>query len=418
MFDIDKINEIWHTISKNKLRSFLTCFGVFWGILMLVILLGAGVGVKNNIDKQFEGFATNSVFLFTQPTSIAYKGYQKGRMWNMNVRDLEPINAKVKGIKNISPMIWGNSIGKNIVYDDLATSASVRGIYPSFFEMEAQHLLYGRLFNDLDIKEHRKVCILGKKVYETLFKKDQNPIGEYIRANGIYYQIIGVINPIPNVSVGGSSAYSVQLPFTTMQQTNGQGDAIHFLGLNIEEGYNTKEVTEQAKDILKSIHHIAPEDNRSIISFDTSESFGIMNLVTFGISALIWLVGLGTLLAGVIGISNIMMVTVRERTGEIGIRRALGAKPINIISQIMTESLFLTLSSGIIGLSFGVWILALVDKIFEAAPQDNSILINPIIPFQVAIIALIILIVSGLAAGLIPAWRAMQIKAIDAIREE
>jgi len=420
MFDLDRWVEIWVTITRNKTRSLLTCFGVFWGILMLVILLGSGTGMKNGILGNFDGFATNSIFVYTDRTSEPYKGFNKGRWWNMRNRDVESIVRNVDGVEDISPIIWGNSGDKNIVYGQLTGSYGVKGVLPGYFNIESQNLHYGRLFNEIDIQEKRKVCLIGTKVNESLFH-NADPTGKYIRVNGLYYQIVGVIQAkSSNINIGGRSEETVFLPFSTMQQTLNQGDILHFLCMSIKMTHPVEEVIEEVTAILKSQNEISPTDPQAVGIGNLAAQFATFNMLFTGIDILVWLVGLGTLLAGIIGVSNIMMVTVKERTKEIGVRRALGAKPFNIISQVMSESLVLTALAGLMGLSLGVFLLDVVNKVLSAQPasDDGTFFQNPEVSINTAIAATVVLLFSGLIAGLIPAWRAMQIKAIDAIREE
>ena len=421
MFDIDRWVEIWVTITRNKTRSLLTCFGVFWGILMLVILLGSGTGMKNGILGNFKGFATNSVFFYTDRTGESYKGFNKGRWWTMRNRDIESIRNNVDGIDAISPINFGGRNDKNIVYGQITGTYYIKGALPDYFKIETQELFYGRFINEIDIQEKRKVCMIGSKVNETLFR-NQNPTGKYIRVNGIYYQVIGVIKPrSSNISIGGRSDESVILPFTTMQQTSNQGDIFHFMCVSIKRGHSIDKVIEDVSTILKTQNEISPTDPKAVGVGNMAAQFAVFDMLFTGIDILVWLVGMGTLLAGIIGVSNIMMVTVKERTKEIGVRRALGAKPFNIISQVMSESLLLTAMAGLLGLSLGVFLLDIVNRILMASPTDankGTFFENPEVSIQTAIAATVVLLISGLIAGLIPAWRAMQIKAIDAIREE
>lgn len=417
MFDIDKWIEIWVAITKNKTRSLLTCFGVFWGILMLVLLLGAGQGVKNALYVQVNGFATNSSFFIAGLTSEPYKGFNKGREWNMRNRDVEIIRRNIKDIESISPVIGSGRGEKNIVYGELSGSYSVKGLAPDYFNIEKQHIIFGRLINNIDLIEKRKVCIIGNKVNEVLFH-NINPCGKYIRVNGIYYQVVGVVKGVSKVSIGGKSEESVCIPFTTMQQTLNKGDVFDFLAVSARSGSQIEPVIKQIKSILKAQNDISPKDPQAVMVINISAQFKTFEKMFFGIDFLIWLVGLGTLLSGIIGVSNITMVTVRERTREIGVRRAIGAKPFNIISQIMSESLVLTALAGMVGLSLGVFIMDWIGKIFAAQQGSDSLLVDPNVDIKTAVIATVILLFSGLLAGLIPAWRAMQIKAIDAIREE
>ena len=417
MFDIDRWEEIWVTITRNKARSLLTCFGVFWGILMLVILLGIGVGFKNAILKNVEGFATNSLFFMSDRTSEPYRGFNKGRYWNIRNRDLEAIQRHVKGIDAISPVLWGNRSENNVVYGQVSGTYNVKGISPDYFKIERQTLHYGRLINDIDQIERRKVCLIGSRICKELFK-DADPCGNYIRANGLYYQIVGVVEQIATgVNIGGRAEETVFLPFNTMQQTLNQGDILHFLCVSAIPGHPIQQMIDDIKDVLKRQNEIAPTDPQAVMVINIAAQFELFQTLFAGIDTLIWLVGMGTLLAGIIGISNIMMVTVKERTREIGVRRAIGAKPLNIISQILSESLTLTAMAGLLGLSAGVFLLDLVDKILSAQSGD-IILLHPAVKIGTAIAATFVLLLCGLLAGLIPAWRALQIKAIDAIREE
>ena len=417
MFDLDRWTEIWVTITRNKTRSLLTCFGVFWGILMLVILLGSGRGMQNGIMRSVNGFATNSAFFFADRTSESYKGFNKGRQWNMRNRDVESIRREVKELSAISPIIWGNSSDKNIVYGMMSGTFNVKGVHPDYFQIETQKLFHGRLLNEVDERERRKVCLIGTKVKEVLFK-EEDPCGSYIRVNGIYYQVVGVVQQrASGVNIGGRSEECVFLPFSTMQQTLNQGDIIHFLCVAAEPGVQMLPVINKIKSIIKEQNLIAPTDPQAVTALNLAAQFETFNNAFLGIDILIWIVGVGTLLAGIIGVSNIMMVTVKERTKEIGVRRALGAKPWNIISQIMSESLLITAMAGLMGLTVGVFLLDMVDQLI-GDPVGETMLLHPAVSIQVALAATSILLLAGLLAGLIPAWRAMQIKAIDAIREE
>jgi len=419
MFDIDKWQEIWLTITRNKVRSIMTAFGVFWGILMLTILLGAGTGLENGMKSSIEGFATNSCFFFSDQTSINYKGFKKGRNWNMHNSDIEIIRKNVPEVKYLAPMLFGGSAENNTVRGEKAGTFNTRGCYPDYAKIEEQKCLYGRYINDVDIEENRKVCYIGKSVYEALFDPGENPIGKVIRSNGIYYRVIGVGTGLTDIQIGGRSDEMVVLPFTTMQRAYNQGDIVHFLAATAKDDIDASFIETEIKTILKSRNNIAPEDERAVGSFNIGEMFKKFSFLFLGIRILIWIVGVGTLLAGAIGVSNIMLVSVRERTKEIGIRRALGAKPVDIIVQILNESLVLTSIAGFIGLSLGVGILSLFDNIINNLPPESGIFIkNIVIKFDVALSASFILIALGLLAGMLPANRAMNIKPIEALSEE
>ncbi|MDR1918532.1 MAG: ABC transporter permease [Tannerellaceae bacterium] len=421
MFDIDRWVEIWVTITRNKIRSLLTCFGVFWGILMLVLLLGSGAGLSNGIMGNLEGFATNSIFIFADRTSEPYKGFNKGRYWNMRNRDITGIREQVRGVEDISPLLMGGRSDKNIVYGQITGSFRVKGVMAEYFNIDKQNLAYGRLLNEIDVKEKRKVCLIGTKVNETLFR-NENPCGKYIRVNGIYYQIVGVTDSKSSgININGRTSESVFLPFTTLQQTLNQGDVLHLLCVSIKREVPVQRAIDDITAVLKAQNEIAPTDPQAVAVVNLAAQFATFEMLFAGIDILVWLVGMGTLLAGIIGVSNIMMVTIKERTKEIGVRRALGAKPFNIISQVMSESLLLTSLAGLMGLTLGVFILDVVNRILIAQPPSSSgetFFENPSVSIQTALAATAVLLFSGLLAGLIPAWRAMQIKAIDAIREE
>ncbi|MDR1810668.1 MAG: ABC transporter permease [Prevotella sp.] len=417
MFDIDNWQEIWHTIMRNKFRSILTGFGIFWGILMLILLLGLGYSLEGGVLKIVDGFSANTCFFFTDRTSVPYKGYRKGRSWDMKNRDLTLIREKSKAVEYISPMIFGNQGSKNIARGQKSGSFGTRGVYSEHFSIEQQHILAGRLFNPIDIEQNRKVCIIGKNVSETLFNKGENPIGEYIRVNGIYFQIVGVIRPKSNISIGGNVEETVFLPFSTMQRAFNQGDIIHFMACTAKPGYPAAMVEDEVIAVLKNAHDIAPDDDKAIRSINIEKQFQMFQMLFIGVGFLIWLVGGMALLSGVIGISNIMLVTVRERTREIGVRRALGAKPAQIVMQILSESFVLTALAGLSSFMLGVGILEIVRQSMESATED-MFFIPPLISFSKAMIALTVLVFAGVLSGLMPAMRALKIKAIDAIREE
>lgn len=420
MFDWDRWQEVWHTITRNKLRSFLTAFGVFWGIFMLVVMSGSGYGLENGISSGTKGFAKNSAFFFTNSTSEAYKGFRKGRYWSMRSSDLEMLRQNVPEIENISPVLMGWREGKNVMRGERYNSYDVNGLHPDYCKIESQNLLFGRYLNELDIKEKRKVCVIGERIYREMFMPGENPLGEQIRVSGIYYTVVGVSRPMGKISIGGEGQETVVLPFTTMQQTFRMGDNIHFIAISAGGKVRIGELEERITGLLKSAHFISPTDLQAVMSLNMEKEFKRFSNLFTGIKLLIWIVGTGTLLAGVVGVSNIMLVTVRERTKEIGIRRAIGAKPRVILVQIMSESLVLTLLAGFLGLLAGVGLLTLLDHVVSSGSAGGGevFFLHPQIPFSIALSANGVLLFCGLLAGLIPTWRALQIKAIDAIREE
>ncbi|HEY5590594.1 MAG TPA: ABC transporter permease [Paludibacter sp.] len=415
LFDLDRWQEIWFTITHNKSRSVLTAFGVFWGMFMLVVMVGAGVALQRGMSSQIEGFATNSCFIWTEQTSEPYKGLKKGRNWNMVNEDIALLINKVPEIQYLAPVLFGGGGTNNVTRNDKAGSYNVKGNYPSYNQIDESKMTFGRYVNDIDIVEKRKVCVIGERVYQVLFPKNENPIGKNIQVNGIYFQVIGVARHTSDINIGGNAEESVVLPFSTMQQAFNQGNIVHFMAITAKPGIKVKVVEERVHEVLREKHNISPEDKKAVGGFNIEDQFNMFLYLGIGIATLIWVVGLGTLFAGAIGVSNIMLVTVRERTKEIGIRRALGATPRNIIMQILSESIILTLIAGISGLMFGVGLLSLVGMALSSGDQFFK---DPQISFSVAIGALIILLVIGTLAGFIPANRAMSIKPIEAIREE
>jgi putative ABC transport system permease protein len=417
MFDLDRFQEIWHTLTRNKVRSLLTGFGVFWGIFMLVIMMGAGHGLERGMLKGIEGFATNSCFMGTNMTSMPYKGFQKGRSWNFHNSDVEILKRRIPELDCIVPMLFGRRATNNVVLGENFSSCNVRGLPANYEQIEKQRMVFGRFINEFDMAEARKVCVIGTQVYEELFPTRGNPIGAEIRVNGIYYSVVGVSTGVSNISIGGRSDESVIIPFSTMQKISNQGDIVHLISATAKTGTTAKALEEKMKTIVKEINSIAPDDKMAVWSFNIEEQFNMFRYLFLGIAILIWIVGSGTLIAGIVGVSNILMVTIKERTREIGVRRALGAKPSAILGQIVSEGLLMTSIAGLLGLSFGVLILYLADT-YWLPNAENVFLSDPMVSFSTAISSTVILLFFGLIAGLLPATRALKIKAIDAIREE
>ena len=295
----------------------------------------------------------------------------------------------------------------------------MKGVLPEYNEIHKSKIVKGRYINETDIAANRKVCVLGKKVYETMFEKGENPLGKMVKINGIYFQVVGVVRSYTDkVNINGSIDESVVLPFATMQRVFALGDKIDFFAFVADDDTPISVIEEDLKQFIKQRHDISPTDEDAINCFNVSEIFKAFKGLFFGIHLLIWIVGLGTLMTGIIGVSNIMLVTVKERTREIGVRRAIGAKPKNIIGQVLSESLLLTTLAGLVGLCIGVGIMAIVGMITSNMPSDNMMFQEPYMSFKAAVAATVIVIISGLLAGVLPALRAIQIKAIDAIREE
>lgn len=410
-FDLDKWEEIIATLTRNKTRSLLTAFGVFWGIFMLVFLMGGAKGVQQLISKNFAGFATNSGFLISGTTEEAYKGFRKGRTWSLTTEDVQRVKQMVPELDIVTPSLntWSNFIS----YKTQKVSCFLRGVYPEYAGIETQDMRLGRYINDIDIKEQRKVCVIGRKLYESLFK-DADPCGKYVKVDSVYYEVVGVNYALSNMSVGGPAEESVTLPFTTMQKMYNMGNKITILCTTAKPGYRMSDLQTRMEQTVKRIHLLSPTDKQAVITVNAEAMFSMMDNLFSGIRVLSWMVGLGTLLAGAIGVSNIMMVTVRERTVEIGIRRAIGATPRQILTQILTESIVLTAISGLAGITFAVLLL----QGLETGVAQSGTNVHFQISFWMAIGTALLVIVLGVIAGLAPAFRAMSIKAIDAIRDE
>lgn len=410
--DIDSCEEILLTITRNKTRSLLTAFGVFWGIFMLVALLGGGQGMQNMMQKNFEGFATNSGFVWPQKTGEAYKGFRKGRWWSLDNNDVTQVRQNVAGLSVVTPTI--NQWGAKAIYGDKKYECVVKGLYPEYDQIEAQVMSYGRFINDVDIREARKVCVIGKRVYESLFRNGENPCGQFVRIDGIYYRVIGVCISEGNININGQASESVALPFTTMQRAYNQGNNIDMLCFTVKPGVKVSDLQPEIEKVVKKAHYIAPDDKQAVMLLNAEALFSMIDNLFKGIHILIWMVGLGTLLAGAIGVSNIMMVTVKERTTEIGIRRAIGARPKDILQQILSESMVLTTLAGMAGISFAVLVLQAMDIL----TADGGSSYNFQVSFGLAVGTCVLLIALGMLAGLAPAYRAMAIKPIEAIRDE
>lgn len=410
--DLDRWEEILITITRNKARSLLTAFGVFWGIFMLVSLMGGSQGLQDMLASQFDGFATNSGFMGTNQTSKAYKGFRKRRWWSLENKDVELARSKVPEIDIITPL--NAKWGMTAVYEENKVSCTLKGAYPDYGKIEEPEISSGRFINEIDIKERRKVCVIGKRIYEALFPHGDEACGKYLRISGIYYQIIGINNTTGNMSIQGDALTSITIPFSTMQQNYNFGENIQLLAYTAKPGHAVSDIQEKVERVVKEAHLIHPDDKQAIVAMNAEAMFNMIDNLFKGIKILSWMVGLGTLLAGAIGVSNIMMVTVKERTTEIGIRRAIGAKPKDIMSQILSESMVLTTLAGMAGISFSVFVLQMLELGTASSDTPGHFQIS----FWMAIGACIILMALGMLAGLAPAYRAMAIKPIEAIRDE
>lgn len=410
---MDTYKEIMETLTRNKSRSLLTGFGVFWGVFMLVVLLGGGQGLKELLSNNFQGFATNSALVFAQPTTKPYDGFRKGRQWNMVYQDVERLRAQVPELDVVTPMV--SQWQRIVTAGDKKTTAGVKGLQPAYAKVEEPQIRYGRYINDMDMAQRRKVCVLGKKVYKTLFPGGGDPCGQLVRVDSVYYRVVGVDYAAGEIKVNGGAEESVIVPITLMQETYGLGDAVHLISVTGKPGVVMSDVASVMRAVIGRAHRVDPTDEKAITVFNTEVMFGMVDSLFTGVNFLIWLVGIGTLLAGAIGVSNIMMVTVRERTTEIGIRRAIGATPRTILGQIVAESILLTAVAGMSGILFAVAILQLLEM---ANTTDGIVAAHFQVGFWTAVGAVVLLALLGVLAGLAPAVRAMAIKPVDAMRDE
>lgn len=418
IFDLDNWQEIGAAMRKNKLRTGLTAFGVFWGIFMLVIMLGSGAGLRNGVLQEFGGTATNSFFMWTQVTSKPYKGMQPNRSYNFTIEDAEALKQNLSEIQTVAPM---NQLGgyqnENNVIRGLKTAAfSVYGIHPEIKSIQQFNLTGGRFINALDISGRRKVAVIGEQVVEKLFAPGENPIGGYVKVNGVNFMVTGTIKGAGHGNDAREQAGSIYVPFTAFAQAFNTGNKVGWFSIRSADNVSAAIAEEKAMALLRERHKIAPDDSRAIGHWNMAKEFDKLSGLFAGIELLVWFVGIGTLMAGIIGVSNIMLIVVKERTREIGVRRAIGATPVAIVSQLIMESVTLTALAGYTGLVAGIGLLHLIDS---NLPADNGgMFLHPGVDLAVAVKALTVLIISGVIAGFIPAQRALEISPVEALRAE
>lgn len=416
MFDLDKWQEITAAIKKNKLRTILTSLGVMFGILILVTLLGIGRGFQNNIQSSLGNFATNSTVFWVQRTTKAYKGLPRNRFYQFTNADIVAIKRDVPELQNIAAEIngWSGNATNNTFRAEKKGNFRIKGTSPEMNMVNPVDVTAGRFINENDLKEFRKVITIGPRVQELMFEKDEDPIGQYLKVNGIYLKIVGTVKPLSQNM--GNREDIIQMPFTTLQRLYNRGDKFYSFLATAKVGESVEELQDNIFQILARRHSIHPDDKQAIGNFNIAKMFnkifGLFNSIGF----LFWVIGFGVLLTGIIGVSNIMHVVVKERTRELGIKRALGARPLEVIGQIINESVFLTTFAGFWGLVLGVLIVEGIGKMTEGDP--NPQILNPYVDINVAFIALGVLVLFGVLAGLLPALKAIRIKPVDALRYE
>jgi len=422
MFDRDKWTEILEALTANTFRTILTAFGVFWGIFILVILLAAGNGLENGVKQGFSGMATNTMFMWTQAASKPYKGLPKTRQFNFQNSDVQALKEKFPDLLYVSPrnQLGGFRGGNNVVRGTKTAAFNVYGDYPEYVKQESMDIVRGRFVNYQDIESRRKVAVIGQGVIDGLYEKAEEVIGTYIKVNGVNFMVVGVYKKKANGNNGNAEEEqkNVFVPFTAFQQAFNYGDRVGWMALTANDDASITDLKPKVLEFMKSRHSISPDDERAIGNFDLYAEFskilGLFSILRF----IAYFVGTLVLLSGVIGISNIMLIVVKERTKEIGIRRALGATPAAIRSQILLESIFLTIVAGMLGIASATGVLLIINMVLDSMPSEGSMFANPSVDLPVVFFALVILVGSGLLAGFIPAQTAIRVKPVDALRTE
>lgn len=421
MFDLDKWEEIWLTMMQHKLRTVLTSFGVFWGIFMLVILLGAGNGLQNGAMRNFD-IAKNAVFVWTRATTVPYAGFDAGREVRLTNDDHIAL-SRLSEVKTVAPRLqvatrFGDQV-LTIVRGDESVAFSIMGDYPEFMEIKPYILEDGRFINQFDMDRNRKVAVIGMRVRDELFDvPEEQAVGEYIRIGGVPFRVVGVFNTRVMGEQAINELQTVHIPLTTAQRTFNMANRVDWFGFVPADGVSALATEEAVKNVMRTRHKISPEDSQALASFNVEREFREMQGVFSGISGFSWFVAIGTIIAGMVGVANIMLIIVKERTKEIGIRKSVGAKPISIISMIVLEALVISGVAGYLGLVAGVGLIEGVALVMEQFGMESDFFANPEIDFGVAISAIGVLVISGILAGLIPGLMAARVNPVLALRDE
>ena len=417
LFKRDTWQEIFSSISKNRVRTLLTVIGVLWGIFVYIAMSGAAKGLDNGFERQFETVAMNSLFAWSQSTSKPYKGFRTGRRIQLRLGDVEVLKKRIPEIQYIAPRnasgVFGGSPALT-VRGQKSGNYNVYGDFPVYTKIATKKIYDGgRFINDLDIEDSRRVCVIGERTKRELFDDEEAAVGSFIKVNGIYFRVVGVHKFVPGG--GFESDSDIFIPFSTFNKLYIKGDGVDFMSIAAFDDADILQVESDVKSVLKSIHNVDPTDDRAFGSFNLGEIFGRIRGFANGLTFLSLIIGAATILAGVIGIGNILLISVKERTKELGVRRALGATPAEVRNLILLESVFLTLFSWILGIILGAAALSLVNNLTQNSDFPYT---NPTVPIPYVIGALVLMVVLGTLIGLIPAQRAVSIKPIDALREE
>jgi putative ABC transport system permease protein len=416
IFDLDTWQEIWSTLQRNKLRAALTACGVFWGIFMLIVMLGIGQGLETGSRKQLGGLETRAIFVWSQRTSLPYKGLQPGRYVKFRDADIEALR-RIPGVEHVAPRLQfgGWRQGTNVIYGTKTAFFGVMGDNEVYPLVEPLSVSRGRFVNAMDMRDGRKVAVIGRQVASVLFE-NENPIGKNLQVRGVYFQVVGVINSLRGGEEAERLESTVFIPFSTFQQAFNERDRVGWFSLTVKPDVPADALEQEIKRVLRARHGIHPDDPEAIGSFNAAEQFGKIQGLFRGIRLFVWFVGTLTLLAGVLGVSNILLIIVKERTKEIGIRKALGATPASIIALVVEESVALTALSGYAGLVAGVATLELIGKAVSKVP--DAPLADPSVSLSAALIATFVLIVAGVVAGIVPARLAARVHPVEALRAE
>jgi putative ABC transport system permease protein len=418
LFDKDTWQEIFSSIEQNKVRTIITVIGVLWGIFLYIVLSGAAKGIDHGFERQFERISSNSLFVWGEATSVPYDGFKTGRQINFKLSDVTALKNRIPEIQHIAPRnssgVFGGSKAQ-LVNGQKKGSYNIYGDFPIYTTIATKTIFDGgRFINESDIKDKRKVCVIGERTQQELFKEDESPIGKFVRINGIHFRIIGVTKFVDGGGPGNDG--DIYIPFTTYQRLYNTGEYVDFL---LVAAYPTADIVQVETDIravLKELHHVSPEDKRALGGFNIGKMFKQISQFASGMTFLSMVIGLATIIGGIIGIGNILLISVKERTKEIGVRRAIGATPKEIRTQIMLESVFLTVIAGIIGIILGALVLSGINM--ATKDMTDYPFTNPTVPITYILGALFLMVVLGTLIGLIPAHRAVSIKPIDALREE
>ncbi len=417
--DRDSWLEIFQVIIKNPFRTFLASIGVAWGIMMLILMVGAGNGLENGVKADMLGRAQNSMFLWSMSTSRPYKGYKEGRWLEIDTDDVEFLRQNVPEISIVAPrnQLGGYQGSNNVAFENKTGAFNIYADYPEYIDIQPVSILAGRYINYSDIQSQRKTCVIGDQVRNILFGIGANPIGENIMINGISFKVVGVFGSLKTGEDAIEETQSIFIPFTTFQRAFNAGNIVGWLSFLSADGYTVDEMKEAVMTALKFRLSVHPDDQRAFGQWNMQERMEEIDLVFSAFDIIGFSMGFLVLIAGIIGIVNIMLITVKERTKEFGVRRSLGATPINIIFQVVKETLLLTLTAGCVGVILGVGLLELVNSLMSEMGDTGSFK-NPSVSLNMVLYALLAMIISGAIASLLPAFRAVAVKPVDALRAD